>query len=191
MAHVCDLKVYKEGSTTDFDPRSSFALSDANEGIAQVALPYMADDGYYLSKIFSDKMDRDVIVHVKWDSLHEEGTAFAALKSAVSEAAALLEPDYTPESYKPLKDSLDIANTLIELNDTEAPSLPDLHHYPAEAHRLKQAVNSQSVDAPEATLDSYLYCTTLPVEFLRSKIVCVYKNNQGPKKAPKAKYPTL
>ena len=45
------------------------------------------------------------------------------MKSAVSEAAALLEPDYTPESYKPLKDSLDIANTLIELNDTEAPSL--------------------------------------------------------------------
>ena len=43
MAHVRDLKVYKEGSTTDFDPRSSFALSDANEGIAQVALPYMAD----------------------------------------------------------------------------------------------------------------------------------------------------
>lgn len=123
MAHVRDLKVYSEGSTTEFDPRSSFVLSDKNEGIAQVALPYTANDGYYLSKIFSDKMDRDVIVHVKWDSLHEEGPAFAALKSAVAKATALSESDYTPESYRPLKDALDIANTLIGLNDTEGPNI--------------------------------------------------------------------
>ena len=68
-------------------------------------------------------------------------------------------------------------------------SLPDLHRHPAEARRLKRAVNSQSVDAPEATLDSYLYCTTLPIEFLRPKIVCVCKNNQGPKKVSEARYP--
>ena len=68
--------------------------------------------------------------------------------------------------------------------------LPDLHHHPAETHRLKQAVNSQPVDAPEATLDSYLYCTTLPIEFLRPKIVYVHKNNRDPKKESKAKHPT-
>lgn len=91
-----DLKVYKEGSKTEFI-ESSFGMDDEKDAIFTTTLGQIKN--VYPAKVFSGVMDNNVDLNIDWENATKVENYMTELYPTIQKTMSYEATDYTKESY--------------------------------------------------------------------------------------------